>query len=167
MPTHPKVGAVASGWSGDRATAELVAGSRRGGKMPSDLHMKQAIANFFSLFTSTGTLICCALPSLLVAVGAGAAVASLIGAAPWLVMLSRHKEWLFLFAGLMIALNFILVYRPRGKVACEVGSGDDRGGSACEEAGRFNKVVLWIGAGIYALGIFAAYLLLPLQQVFG
>lgn len=130
--------------------------------LPSNLQMKQGIANFFSLFTSTGTLICCALPSLLVALGAGAAVASLIGAAPWLVTLSRHKEWLFLFAGLMIALNFILVYRPRSKTACTVG-----GGSACEEAGRFNKVVLWIAAGIYALGIFAAYLLLPLQQVFG
>ena len=58
----------------------------------------------------------------------------------------------------MIALNFVLVHRPRGRVACAVG-----GGKACEEAGRLNKVVLWISTATYLLGLFTAYLLLPLR----
>lgn len=120
--------------------------------------MRQWLANVLSLFTSTGTLICCALPSLLVAIGAGAAVATMIETIPWLVGLSRYKEWLFAGAGLLIALNFVIIYWPRSTVACAVG-----GGKACEQARRANKVILWISASIYLVGLFAAYLLLPLQ----
>jgi hypothetical protein len=49
------------------------------------------LLSFLSLFTSFGTLLCCALPSLLVLLGLGATVASLLSAAPWLVSLSHHK----------------------------------------------------------------------------
>lgn len=42
-----------------------------------------------------GTLICCALPITLVSIGAGGVVASLVGSAPWLADLTRHKEWVF------------------------------------------------------------------------
>lgn len=45
-----------------------------------------------ALFTSVGTLLCCALPATLVALGAGAAVSAAVGAMPWLVPLSHHKE---------------------------------------------------------------------------
>lgn len=124
--------------------------------------MRQGIANFLSLFASTGTLLCCALPSLLVAVGAGAVVASVVSAAPWLAWLSNYKAWLFAFAGLMIAFNFALVCRPRGRIACTVG-----GGEACEQASRLNKVVLWLSAVIYVIGLFMAYLLLPLRMALG
>jgi len=126
--------------------------------------MRQGIVNFFSLFTSTGTLLCCALPSLLVTLGAGAAVASLwtLPGAAWLLELSHYKLYLFIFAGAMIALNFLLVYWPRSKVACTIG-----GGKACAQAGRFNKVILWLSAVIYAIGLFGAYLVLPLRQALG
>lgn len=126
--------------------------------------MRQGIINFFALFTSTGTLLCCALPSLLVALGAGAVVASLwtLRDASWLIGLSHYKLYLFIFAGLMIALNFVLVYRPRSRAACTVG-----GGEACAQASKVNKVVLWLSAAIYAVGVFGAYLVLPLRQAMG
>lgn len=122
--------------------------------------MRQRLANFLSLFTSFSTLICCALPSLLVAIGAGAVVASALSAVRWLVWISRHKTWVFTIAGVMIALNFLLVSRPRSKVACSIS-----GGQACEEASRWNKIILWSSAGIYAFGLFMAYALLPLRQM--
>lgn len=121
--------------------------------------MRQKVANVLSLFTSVGTLLCCALPALLVALGAGAAVASTLSALPWLGMLSAHKEWVFLVAGIMIATNFILIYRPRGRVACTVG-----GGKACEEASRLNKVLLWLSATLVVSGLFMAYAALPLLK---
>ncbi len=121
--------------------------------------MRQKLSNFFSLFASLGTLLCCALPSLLVAIGAGATVASLVSTVPWLVRLSRYKEWLFAISGLLIGLNFFLVYRPRGKVACATG-----GGKACEEASRLNKIVLWISASLFVVGLFMAYAALPIRQ---
>ena len=61
---------------------------------------------YVSLFTSVGTLLCCALPSLLVLFGLGATVASVLSEAPWLVTMSHHKHWVFLIAGLLIAGNF-------------------------------------------------------------
>lgn len=131
-------------------------------KANKDISMRQLIANMLSLFTSSSTLICCAIPSLLVTLGAGTVVASLVSAAPWLAWLSRYKLWLFCFAGLMIALNVFLVYRPRGRVACAIGRG-----KACEEASRLNKVILWISAGMYLFGLFMAFLLLPLRVALG
>ncbi|MCH7992627.1 MAG: hypothetical protein IIC35_09450, partial [Gemmatimonadetes bacterium] len=55
-----------------------------------------------ALAASLGTLICCALPSLLVLLGFGTTVAAVVSAAPWLVVLSRNKIWVFLAAGLLI-----------------------------------------------------------------
>ena len=56
---------------------------------------RSALLSYFSLFTSVGTLLCCALPSLLVLFGLGASVASMLSFLPWLVTLSRHKQWTF------------------------------------------------------------------------
>jgi hypothetical protein len=45
-----------------------------------------------SLFTSFSTLICCALPALLVALGAGAVLSTLVSHVPQLVWVSEHKQ---------------------------------------------------------------------------
>src|SRR3954468_1053618 len=68
------------------------------------------VLSYLSLFTSFGTLLCCALPSLLVLLGLGATVASFLSAVPWLVALSRHKVWVFAVSGLLIAANLLYVY---------------------------------------------------------
>src|SRR3954447_20288032 len=82
-----------------------------------------ALLNYLSLFTSFGTLLCCALPSLLVLLGLGATVASFLSAVPWLVAMSRHKSWVFAISGLLIAGNLIYVY--------VVAPGLQQQGSAC------------------------------------
>jgi hypothetical protein len=43
------------------------------------------------LFTTSGTLLCCALPITLVTLGLGASVATMASAAPWLITLSQYK----------------------------------------------------------------------------
>ena len=118
---------------------------------------RQKAASFLALFTSTGTLFCCALPAAIAGIAGGAAVASFVSTFPWLVPLSQNKEWIFLASGLMILLSGILIYRPKGKVACTIA-----GGEGCEVAGRFTRVMFWSSAGIYAVGAFFAYALLPL-----
>lgn len=118
---------------------------------------RQRAATFLALFTSTGTLLCCALPSALAAVAGGSAVVSLVSAVPWLVPLSQNKGWIFLGAGLMIALSAVLTFRPKGTVACTIA-----GGHGCAVAGRFQKSMFWVSAGIYGIGAFFAYGLLPL-----
>jgi mercuric ion transport protein len=64
--------------------------------LPPMRRVRQAsLMNYLSLFGSFSTLVCCALPSLLVLFGMGAAVVSMLTVAPWLVTMSRHKIWTF------------------------------------------------------------------------
>ena len=119
-----------------------------------------ALLGYFSLFTSVGTLLCCALPSLLVLAGLGASVASTLSSLPWLVTLSRHKQWTFLISGVLIALSFVNMYyvAPRLKAnACATGDP-----SACRDTNKFSKVLLWVSTAIYSVGFFSAYLLGPI-----
>src|SRR6266550_2571858 len=123
--------------------------------------LRSGMLSYFSLFTSLSTLLCCALPSLLVLFGLGASVASTLAFTPWLIVLSRHKVWTFSISGALIGLSFVNLYyfvpRLRGSDRCDV---DD--GSACREASRVSKVLLWVSAGIYAVGFFVAYALGPI-----
>lgn len=118
---------------------------------------KPRLFAYLSLFTSFGTVLCCALPSLLVLFGLGATVASVLSAAPWLVWLSRHKQWVFVGAGTLVAANFVYVYRiaPSLRQDVEACAVDDQ--SACTRADRVGRIVLWISAVIYAVGFFTAY----------
>ncbi len=120
--------------------------------------LRRKVISFLTLFTSTGTLICCALPAMVAAVAGGSAVASLVSAFPWLIPLSRQKFWFFLVAGVLLILSAILIYRPRSKVACTVA------GEGCEVASGFSKVTFWVSVLIYSVGFFFAYLAVPILR---
>lgn len=122
---------------------------------------RAALLNYFSLFSSFSTLICCALPSVLVLLGMGTTVASLLSAAPWLVSLSRHKIWTFSIAGALIACSFLATYviapRLRKGETCDA---DDP--TTCGEVSKLSRGLLWGSAVIYCGGFFVAYLLGPI-----
>ncbi len=118
----------------------------------------EAGVTWLTLFTSTGTLICCALPILLVTLGLGAAVASLTSSFPILITLSQHKEWIFAGSGALLVLAGWLMYRP-GR-ACPT---DPAAAALCERLQRWNRRVYWSAAAVWGAGFFAAYLLLPIR----
>ncbi|MEP1305394.1 MAG: hypothetical protein ABJK11_03925 [Balneola sp.] len=123
---------------------------------------QQKASSYLALFTSTGTLICCALPSALAAIAGGAAVTSMITNFPWLVPLSANKGWIFLGSGVLLVLTGVLIYKPKGKMACSI-----TGGNGCEIAGTFTKTMFWISIFIFSIGAFFAYGFYPLQQLLG
>jgi mercuric ion transport protein len=122
--------------------------------------------SFLSLFTSLGTLLCCALPSLLVLFGLGATVATVLSEVPWLVSVSHHKHWVFIIAGVLISGNFVYVYVIAPKLQVRTGACDPNDPAACQAASRFSRIVLWCSAGLYLVGFFSAYLLGPLLVKF-
>ena len=124
---------------------------------------RAALLNYFSLFSSFSTLICCALPSVLVLLGMGTTVASLLSAAPWLVSLSRHKIWTFSIAGVLIAMSFVMTYviAPRLREG-EMCDADDP--TTCGEVSKVSRVILWGSAGVWMCGFFVAYLLGPILE---
>ena len=118
--------------------------------------------SYLSLFTSVGTLLCCALLSLLVLLGLGATVASVLSEAPWLVVMSHHKNWVFLVAGVLISGNFAYVYALAPRLQARTGTCDPNDPTTCLTASRFSRIVLWCSAVLYLIGCFAAYLLGPI-----
>jgi mercuric ion transport protein len=125
------------------------------------------LLTYASLFGSLGTLLCCALPSLLVLFGLGATVASFLSAAPFFVMLSHHKNRVFAASAGLIVANFMYVYlvAPKLRARALACSPDDR--RACVVASRVSRTILWISAAIYALGFLSAYVLGRLLVRFG
>jgi mercuric ion transport protein len=119
-----------------------------------------SVLSYISLFTSVGTLLCCALPSLLVLAGLGASVASTLLALPWLVTLARHKQWTFAVSGILIALSFLNMYYIAPRLRANTCTPEDP--SACAEASKFSGVLLWVSAAIYVVGFFSAYILGPI-----
>ena len=122
--------------------------------------MREKIVSFFSLFGSTTTLLCCALPATLSIIAGGAAVGSLISVFPWLIPISKHHNWIFLIAGILLFVNGIFVIKPKGKVACSI-----TGGKGCEVAGSFSKWMFWVSIVLYTIGAFFAYAFVPLAQL--
>jgi hypothetical protein len=113
---------------------------------------------YLGLFTSVGTLLCCAVPSLLVLLGLGATVASVLASAPWLVALSRHKTWVFAASALLIAGNFYYVYRLAPGLLARTGACDVDDPS-CARASRTSRGLLWMSALLLVTGFSVAYLL--------
>lgn len=119
--------------------------------------MRAKALSFLTLFTSTGTLLCCALPAAIATLAGGAAVGVLVTSFPWLIPISEHKGWIFLVAGTLILISASLTLRPKGAVACAITAG-----SGCEVAGGFTKGMLWLSVAIYLVGVFFSYTIVPL-----
>ncbi len=117
---------------------------------------------WLALFTTTGTLLCCALPIVLVSLGLGATLAALTSSLPFLIDLSRHKVWIFAFSAVMLILAGWALYRPDR--ACPA---DTERGRACDRAMVWNRRIHRVSVAIWGLGFFAAYLALPLRRWLG
>ena len=104
------------------------------------------------LFTSAGTLVCCALPILLVSLGMGTVAASLAANVPFLITLSLHKAWVFAFSGLLLLISGWFLYRP-GR-SCPV---DPELANLCESAHKWNLRLYWGSVVVWTVGFFFAF----------
>ncbi len=110
---------------------------------------------FVTLLASSGALVCCVLPAVMVALGAGATLAGLVTAVPQLVWLSAHKALVFGFAFAMLGLSGLMLWRGRS-LPCPA---DPRLAMACT---RLRKASGWVWAVALAstlLGAFFAFVL--------
>jgi hypothetical protein len=109
--------------------------------------------SWLSIFTSASTLVCCALPALLVAIGAGAALVSIVGVFPQLVWLSEHKGPLFIVAASLLAIAGWFQYRARF-APCPADPGL---AAQCLRARRFSLRIYLASIAIFATGFFFAF----------
>jgi hypothetical protein len=111
-------------------------------------------ANWFSIFTSASTLVCCALPALLVALGAGTTLISLTTALPQLIWLSEHKIGLFVTAGSMLLLAGVFERRA-SRLPCPA---DPALAHACARQRTASRAVYAFSWLIYLVGGFFAFI---------
>lgn len=124
--------------------------------------LQQGGLSWLTLLVSSSTLICCALPILLVSLGFGATVASLTSSLPVLVTMAENKEWLlFVSLALLVSTGWLLWGRAQ---QCP---GDPTLARRCARAGVWNRRVFWVAGMIWLLGFSSAYLLLPARNFIG
>ena len=110
--------------------------------------------SLLTLFSSGGTLICCALPALLVSLGAGAVMASVVSSVPQIVWFSEHKLGVFIFAGVMLAISGLLQWQamslpcPSDKALAEI----------CNKT-RVNSIRIYVfSVCVFLIGGFMAFI---------
>ncbi len=111
-----------------------------------------------ALFTSLGTLVCCALPMLLVALGLGSVVAAVTLQWPFLVTLSEYKTVMFGASAVLLALSGWFIWR---KWECPT---EPALAASCRKVSVLGKRVFWFASLLWLIGLVSAYLLLPLHQ---
>jgi len=112
-----------------------------------------------SLFASASTWICCALPILLVTVGAGAMLAGITNQFPVLIVLGAHKNWMFAISGVLLAAAAGLTWRSGQH--CPT---DPLLAQQCQRMQRWNKRILWVSVIVWFFGFVAAYFALPVKM---
>jgi hypothetical protein len=127
-------------------------------KEPKNFGLGQSFLPTLSLFTSAGTLLCCALPALLVTLGAGATLAGLVSAAPWLVFLSKHKAWTFSIAAILLLAAGVVRWRSRN-APCPI---DAAQAKACMRLRKISAWIYWLSVAMYATGFFFAFVAVQL-----
>lgn len=110
--------------------------------------------NLLSLFTSGSTLICCALPATLVAIGSVATLTSLISHFPQLIWISEHKPLVFGLAGSMLLLAGIMQWRARN-LPCPV---DPQLAKLCQQTRRQSLWIYVFSVVIFMVGSFFAFI---------
>lgn len=121
--------------------------------MTAPLSKRSLLAPALSLFASTSTLLCCALPALLVTIGAGAVMAGLASNVPGYIWLTAHKAPLFMLSGGLLTVAIFMRWHARN-APCPI---DPDAARACTRLRRWSGALLYLSIAVYLIGFFFAY----------
>ena len=116
--------------------------------------IKQLFSPSLSLFTSFSTLICCALPALLISIGMGASLASFVSAFPWIIFISKYKIQTFILAAVLLVFSVYLFWQGRN-APCP---SDPIQAKICSKLRFINIIMLFISLVTYLVGFFFAFI---------
>lgn len=130
--------------------------------MDIDQTNQQNALSWLTLFASTGTLLCCALPILLVSLGFGAALASLTRSLPILVTLAEYECWMFIVSAVLLAITAWVLW-----FSAQPCASDPVLAQRCQQAKLWNRRVFCTASLVWCVGFIAAFLLLPMRHFWG
>ena len=115
--------------------------------------MNDKSINLLTLFASSSTLICCALPALFVAIGAGAAFANLILIFPFLTILSKYKVYISALAFITITLAGYINYKTHF-MPCPA---DPELGKACMKTRKNSRYIYYFSVILFIFATIFTY----------
>lgn len=95
---------------------------------------------------------CCALPIILVMLGAGGAMASLVSTLPWLATMSKYKVLVFGLTAASLAYSW---WQVRRVSQCSI---------ADAKRLRWQRIILRMASVMLVVSVFAAYAAYPLAR---
>ncbi len=116
---------------------------------------KESLILFFSLFTSLSTIFCCALPIILVSLGAGAVFASLSTNFPFINILAEKSIYIFAAAFILLLIGGYFIFF--GKQICPA---DKKLAKICTKTKIINKWIWFISFFILLTAFFFKYILI-------
>ena len=116
---------------------------------------KDKSVNILSLLASTSTLLCCALPAFFIFLGAGATLASLVTAFPFLVSLSKYKIGITITTLLILLIVGYLNYRTY-HLPCP---SEPALGKACEISRRKSRLIYYFSVTIFLFSTTFTYVI--------
>ena len=115
-----------------------------------------------TLFVTTGTLLCCALPILLVALGLGTVIATFYYTIPGLSFFAEHQSWTLGLSAFLLLMLAWLIWRPGQSCPAE-----PELAAHCLTARYWNIRVFRLSVVIWSIGLFSSVFLLPLSNLLG
>ena len=116
--------------------------------------LKELVVSFITLFASLSTVVCCALPITLVAVGMGASLAGFLSFFPSFIVISKYKNEVFILAASLLIFSFYVYWTGR-KNSCPA---DQRQARLCSKLRFINKIFLFASLILYVTGFFFAFI---------
>lgn len=111
------------------------------------------LVSYLGLFSSLGTLVCCAIPATLVLLGFGATLAGFLGEYPQFIWLSENKGIVFGVSFTMLGLSYLSQRYAQG-LSCPVDKKDD-----CGRTRSWSRRLLFVTALVNFIGAFTAFVL--------
>ncbi|MBL4888865.1 MAG: hypothetical protein JKX97_02450 [Candidatus Lindowbacteria bacterium] len=115
----------------------------------SDIRTNTSVVSSVSMAVIGTT--CCALPLVLIALGMGGAMASLVSSVPWLIELSTYKEITFTLTAMVLGYSW---WQIRRVTQCDV---------VDAKRLKWQRYAMWFATGMFVFSVFAAYATVPIS----
>lgn len=121
------------------------------------MKFKETILPFLGLFTSLSTILCCALPIILVTLGMGAIFAGLTANFPLIIWLAQKSVYLFTTASILLLASGYFIF-----IRAQTCPADKKLAETCTKTKKFNKIVWWLSVAILMMSAFFKYVLIAI-----
>ena len=121
------------------------------------IRLKEYLLSFSGLFTSLSTIMCCALPIILVTFGMGSVFASITTIFPFINWVAEKSIYFFFISLIsLLTAGYFIFIKPQSCPA------DKNMAKICYKSKKLNKIIWYLSVIILGVSFFFKYILILL-----